>query len=320
MLSSLLPQRIRDYFGPDKLGGEYIGVAAAFILMVGAIIQEQFLNGSFLMQFSPWAVKQLEFEDWMALCITGFISCFFFGISWAIGYVLALIISCVALMKNRSVKLLAFLVNNVIEFVYIIPIILTIAIIYTPLIVKASHNEISQGWAIAVPLLAGVFVLSGYQIYAACYQAAVFPDDRARALIDALYIPQTPRYLPHRIRSIYYTIIRRIDFDVRSYRNALGLALHLSFVAVVIVEMSIPNLYWNLSNMGLYWNLSSIVEDHRGLQAGIGYRVLDLRNSYQLERIAGIIWGLAMFAGVAGLLLRSLLKRRFDQHYIAGAT
>ena len=313
MLHVRIPDWANRLFASDQLGGRFIG-ALFLVLLTFVLWAEHELVGRFevLFDFLPTCLRLLTPTSWLAVLITGTTACLLFLLAWLGGYLLALTAGVFAVSSYNSLRLIANLIDNCMDFFYIVPIVLTIALVHTPISAAAWRNELSPVWVSLAPLIVSVFLLSGYQVYECCYKAITTPDDRARYLIGALYM-KPAKWFGHPFERLI-TLNRRIDFDIRGYGGALYRALHLSFVAVVIVEMVVPPIY-----QPIYQAISSSIPVNDGLLFGVGGRVNQLRQSLlHLEQIAGMVWALALFDLVAQGCLRRWVAWRFDRHYNRG--
>lgn len=240
-----------------------------------------------------------------ALLITAAASYILFALSWIIGYILVVI---TALFSDFKItRFIPGIIKAVMEFIYIVPIVLIVSVVNTQVVLATLQQPSSMWYAIA-PLSVGVYILSGYQIFDAGYKAAVVPDDRSRNLVDAIYIPWMTVPVLGWISAKYYTVKRRIDCDIRSYEIAIFRALHLAFVAVVIVEMVTNDLY------GQAFDLAGVDE---GWRRGVGGQIARNQGFGVMYQISGLIWGIFFADFLAQGFVRSWTRFRFSRHYTA---
>ena len=94
------------------------------------------------------------------------------------------------------------------------------------------------------------------------------------------------------------------NHQVEAYAQAVGRALHLSIVSVVIVEMMIPSIYSSL----LPW------ADPDAAQ-GVGGYVIRLHGSAGSVEVVGFVWALFIFDLVASFVVGAALWRKYLQYY-----
>ena len=270
---------------------------------------------SIVTDLSPLSIFELQGKFWFAVLITTIFSWSCFLFSWLLGYVLALVAGLAS--QQRWTYFISVLLKNVMDFFYIVPIVLVISLVYGQVVLRTVGyiGNMDSRWpsylAAIIPVLIGVFILSGYQVFDSAFKAIVTPDDRAQEVVDALYVP-IPRRVPKGIWLRFATLSRRIDFEIHSYNLSVKRALHLSFVAVVIVEMVIAGIYKNVFQSASIFRAAL---ENEGLIYGVGGEVVRLQGSANLPQIAGMIWLIFIMDYVAQFVLRVRIKRKFDRHY-----
>jgi hypothetical protein len=317
-----MPNAFKQLFR-DELGAQLLSALAFLVFLSGVAIEHYaFEKASVLFALSPFSIFSTTGVLLRAVVITTAFAWSSFVVCWFLGYTLAIICALVA-------KPVAIFLRNMMDFFYIVPIVLVIPLVQLLLKSTAHAGVLENQWplylAAAIPILAGAFFLSGYEVFDSCYQAMMYPDDRTQRLVDALYV-HIPKHGRRRIMVKIVTLGRLIDFNIQAYNSAVLRALHLSFVAVVIVEIIIPGVYSNI-----FHSMSGSVVIDDGFLFGVGGEVLKLQGTEGLHglsnaasgleqlgnirQIAGMIWLIFVMDWLAQFALRIWQWRRVGRHY-----
>lgn len=282
-------------------------VIAATILGASAALHRM-LDHYKILDLTPISIFELTASDGKALALT-------FGaavVAWicgiALGYLAGMAISTITVERLHLGEVVrwAKTFNFLFDAVYIVPLVVTLSLAGGFALYIDTHAWWLPRWVTGLGLvICSGFVLGGYQIYAAVYYATVQSRRETRALMRSLYL--RPRGLGARLGRFGHRL-RLVksyrDAEIRSFAEAMKRALHLSIVAVMILEVVRP---------GIYESFFPSTGAQLGWTNGAGYGVQIAQSNFLFVRMSGVLWSVLFFDLFAVRLLEELMDHRWLQ-------
>jgi hypothetical protein len=219
---------------------------------------------------------------------------------------LGLLAASLKLLRNQSAQVFGAAISKIFDFFYIIPIVVTIGLVFAVLLPIALQN--SNTWIIAVGTISiATFILGGYQIFEAIYRSGISPAEKNLTLVNSLYIGRN-LVVPglSSFRDALVKVLRLRDANIPAYTNAVVRAFHLSLVSVVIVESVRPAIYEYI------FPQSGVAVDRFG---GVGQMILNAQGTAAIDTIVGLIWALFLFDALIVFLIERYIHSRYLKHY-----
>lgn len=232
----------------------------------------------------------------IALTCVAATTCFF--LAWLTGYWIGMLASAVG--RTPYLWPVSSVVELLMDAVYVIPLVLTVSLVYGPLQIQTINEDAWRGWITVATLAVGTFVLAGYQIFDVVTKSTSRPDHRAEALVSSLYFPA--RQPMKALRARFGHLGRLLDHQIEGYTQAISRSLHLSLVAVVIVEMIVQQLY---SHVGFSGDAAY----------GVGGLVAKQLQSVDTTTVSAFVWALLAYDLLASWLVRKWIDRKYLRFY-----
>jgi len=292
----------------DPFFRRLLGVAGlVFVLFLFSI--SQVINGiSFqntLAGFVIGSIFALSKQHWIGLaftCAAAMLACV---TAWVGGNAIGYLAGALATTDGKGFRATGHGVNALYDLIYIIPVVLTLSLTISVVMKDLSAGDSRAFIAIIAVMAAGLF-LGGYQIYEAVFSAVTNPKEANKFLVESLYFKKRGEGTVANIHERFLMVKRLCDCEILSYSAAYTRSVHLSIVAVVILETVRPNLYEMVFPQG------GASLDQYG---GVGQLVLRAQSLTANETIVGLLVCIWLFDLVMIIAVGSIIKWLWLRHY-----
>ena len=262
---------------------------------------------AWLFQVLPNSIFRLSADMWRGLALT-FCSALF---AWAIGslggYALGLCFGATLINGSAPHAHTGRYANKVYDALYVIPFVLTVSLFYAfsmNLHVRYGLPRILVG--VIVVAVSGL-MLGGYHVYKSVYESVLHAKRENRVLVNSLFLrdDDAVSWITG-LRQRLLKVKRLRDCEISKFCESLPRALHLSIVAVMIVESIVPSFYETFIPQ------SGITKAWLG---GAGRMILTAQQNYQFQVIAGCIWAVLFFDWIVSTIMEFGLRHRWLRYY-----
>lgn len=293
---------------PGNVGGHNrvaVGFSILVVLMIYSTIEHEFLHRTFISNFMPWMMFKLTALDWQNLILTLFAVLVSFLVSTSLALFLAVLRSRFLLARGHLLPILSAVFEAIYRFFYIIPVVVSIALIIRYVIPFKFYADQLELWIIWLVIFTlPTLFISGHPIFSAFCAAVTEPDDRHRMLVDSLY-EKPGRVFRGRLNPGIKRVFRLAGGNIVSICHDVELSWHLAIVAVVIVETVYPGVHSDV--------IPSWLKYTKGF--GVGGAVLNAQNAIDVPRVFGFMWALFVVDWIGLLIIRALLRTAYMRHY-----
>lgn len=297
---------------PQVRGRLKVVIAWGVFLGAGFLI-DQFLGSSleWAANLTPLSIFKLEPGTLKAFGLTAMSSLLAWGAAIGGGGALGVLAASATLSepKNRVARFLLrrlSKLNILYDGLYVVPVVLTLSLMFAVLM-RFFMAGVFPRVVVAVGLIvfAGM-VLGGYHVFQAIYNAAAEPKWTSRVLVRSLMYPDIRRGYLGRLQGAIEEVRRLVGCEIKMLCQALEHALHLSIVAVVILETITPQVY-----EFVFPQTGASV----GWLGGVGQEVISAQQTYSFDVIAGAIWLVILFDWLLLQLIQSGARATWLGYY-----
>jgi len=264
---------------------------------------------TWVFQIFPTSIFRLTIDHWLGLALT-FAAAL---VAWALGSTLAYYtgvfvgVGVIGHQRNPSVLQTVQHLNKVIDALYVVPFVLTVALCYAAAMVFYTKYGMPAPLVVAALVLLSGVALGGYHVFKSVYNSVISAKQENSYLVNSLYDSSQGTDTVWRRWLQDMSIVRRLrDCEIHSFCASLPTAFHLSVVSVIIVETVTPSFY------ELLFPQAGIAQAWAG---GVGRQILKAQNDYAFQVVAGCIWVVLILDAIITTLIQGYLKHRWLKHY-----
>jgi hypothetical protein len=252
----------------------------------------------FFARLSPIAIWQLPRRAWAAIVATILASSVAWFSAVGVGGVLGFLTAVGHLGERETGRYwqlwssAAGVVRRAFNWLYVVPLVLTISVVTTLLLNWELENRISQGTAGVLLVVASGVALAGQRVFVAIDDAVAVAASEDAELARSLYLgarqghESTFAQITRVLREVSFLVHCRINL----LAQALEQAFHLAVVGVVILE--------TVSGLRIYEKFFPQEGHVLSWGGGIGRVIIDGQNATNPALVAGAVWLILMIDSV----------------------